>query len=124
MTGAASRPRRTIAVLASVLGLVVWALHFALVYAVNALACERDWAGWRPFGLPWVPVAILVLTIGALAALGLLLRAARGRLAGSWIEGGEAEPGFTAWLAAAAAGYSALAVLFQAMPALLVPACG
>ncbi len=126
MSGAtAGRPRAAIEVLLNAIGLAIWAVHFGVIYAVNALACERDWASWRPFGLPWVPVAILVLTLLALLALLLVFRAARRRMApGPWNEGGEAEPRFTAWFAAATAGYSALAVLFQAAPSLLVPACG
>jgi hypothetical protein len=126
MSGAAAdQPRRFLAVLPGIAGLVIWALHFGAIYAVNALGCERDWASWRPFGLPWVPVAIGLLTLAALAALLLLFRAAWRRLSpGAWDEGGAAEPRFTTWFAAATAAYSALAVLFQAAPALVVPACG
>jgi hypothetical protein len=130
MTAAARPPRAVTEVLLSALGLAVWAAHFGAIYAANALGCERDWASWRPFGLPWVPVAIGALTLLALGALWLVFRAARRRIArgardaAAWDEGGEAEPRFTAWFAAGAAAYSALAVLFQAAPALFVPACG
>jgi hypothetical protein len=128
MSGTARAPRRPRAVfevLLNALGLAIWAAHFGLVYAVNALSCEREWAGGRLLGLPFVPLAIVVLTVVALGALALVFRAARRRMApGPWDEGGEAEPRFTAWFAAATAGYSALAVVFQAAPALVVPACG
>ncbi len=122
---AATRPRPVRQVLLSALGLAVWAAHFGAIYALNALGCERAWASWRPFGLPWVPLAILLVTLLALAGLAGVALAARRRMAlGPWDEGGEAEPRFTAWFALAAAAYSALAVLFQAAPALTVPACG
>ncbi|MFC7540701.1 hypothetical protein ACFQU2_16210 [Siccirubricoccus deserti] len=39
-------------------------------------------------------------------------------------EGGEAEPRFTRWFAAATSSYAILAVLFQAAPAVIVPSCG
>jgi hypothetical protein len=127
MSGAAAgrRPRAVLEILLNAVGLAIWAAHFGAIYAVNALGCERDWANWRPLGLPWVPVAIGALTLAALLALLLVFRAARRRMApGPWDEGGEAEPRFTAWFAAATAAYSALAVLFQAAPSLVVPACG
>lgn len=121
----ARQPRAAFPILLNLLGLAIWAAHFGLVYAVAALACERDWAAGRLLGLPWVPFAIVALTALALAALFLVFRAARRRmLPGPWDEGGQAEPRFTAWFAAAAAAYSALAVAFQTLPALLLPACG
>lgn len=120
----ARRPRTVFEVLLNALGLAVWAAHFGLVYAVHALSCERDWAQFSVFGLHWVPLAVAALTVVALASLFLVFRAARRRMGpGPWDEGGEAEPRFTAWFAAATAAYSALGVLFQAMPSFVVPAC-
>jgi hypothetical protein len=118
------RPRAIFQILLNALGLAIWAAHFGLIYAVHALSCERDWAAFRLLGLPWVPVAVVGLTALALGALWLVFRGARRDLtSGPWDEGGEAEPRFTAWFAAATAAYSALAVLFQAAPALVVPGC-
>jgi hypothetical protein len=124
MSGAAQPSTRPIlAVLLNALGLAVWAAHFGAIYAVNALACERDLA-LRPLGLPFVPAAVIGLTLLAVLALALILRRAVRRLAPPHDEGGEEEPRFTTWFAAATAALAALAVLFQAAPALVVPSCG
>lgn len=111
-------------VLFPALGLVVWAAHFGVSYAANALACARGFADARLLGQPLVPAVIMGLTAVALLALGLVIRASLSGLEGSLEEGGEAEPRFTRWLAATAAALAALAVLFQAVPALSVPPCG
>jgi hypothetical protein len=126
MSGAhASGGRRPVVeVLGSAAGLAVWAAHFGLIYASNAVACERGLTGPWLLGLPFVPVMVGGLTLVALAALALLLRSALSRLDPPLDEGGEAEPRFTRWFAAATAALAAVAVLFQAMPALVVPPCG
>lgn len=112
-----ARRRGASPVLWAVLGLLVWAVHFFAVYAANALACERAWAGA-------VPAAVAVATALALAALGGVLWAARPALRRAAAEGGEEEPRFSLWLSAATAALAALAVVFQAIPAALVGACG
>ncbi|NKC32849.1 hypothetical protein [Falsiroseomonas selenitidurans] len=119
-----SSPRPAYAVLASAGGLVLWALHFTALYAINAFACERGYEQALLFGLPWVPTMVGLATIAILLPLGLLLGWSLAGLGGPVAEGGEAEPRFTRWFAAAAAAYALLAVLFQAAPALLMPACG
>jgi hypothetical protein len=129
MSGGASaarsgKGRAVLEVLLAAAGLAVWAAHFGLIYLVNALACERHWAGGQVLGLPWVPLAVAVLTAAALALLWLIFRGARRDMPrGPWDEGGEAEPRFTAWVTAGTAAYSALAVLFQAAPVLMLPGC-
>lgn len=126
MSGQAAREGRAILeVLLSAAGLAVWAAHFGLIYMAAALACERHWAAARLAGVPVASWAILLLTLLALLLLWSIFRRARRDVPHApWTEGGEAEPRFTAWFAAATAAYSALAVLFQAAPALVVPPCG
>ncbi|WP_439599238.1 hypothetical protein [Falsiroseomonas sp.] len=126
MSGRALRPgpRSAFSMLLSAAGFALWALHFTLVYAINAFACERGYEGARLLGLPWVPAMIGLATLVVAVPLLLILRGTTRGLAGPVTEGGEAEPRFTSWFAAAAAGYSLLAVLFQAAPSLVLPACG
>jgi hypothetical protein len=119
---AARAPRSAFSVLAITAGFVLWAVHFTLIYAINAVACERGLEGATLVGLPWVPVLVVLATLLVLLPLGLLLRGAIGSLRVA--EGGEAEPGFSRWFTAAASGYAILAVLFQAAPSLVLPACG
>jgi hypothetical protein len=121
---AGAEPRPAFEMLRNAAGLALWAVHFGVIYAINALACERGLAGTRLLGLPWAPALIGLATLAALLPLGLVLWSAVSRLGQPLTEGGEAEPRFTRWFAAATAGYAILAVLFQAAPALLVPPCG
>jgi hypothetical protein len=116
-----SPARPILGVLLAAGGLAVWAAHFTAIYATHALACERAPAGARLLGLPAVPLLVAAFTLLALAVLGGMIRAARVPLLEPASEG---EPGFTRWFAAAAAGLAAVAVLFQAVPALVLPACG
>jgi len=111
-------------VLRNAAGLALWAVHFGVIYAINALACERGLAGTRLFGLPWVPAMVGLATLIILLPLGLLLWSAMSRLDQPLAEGGEAEPRFTLWFSAATTGYAILAVVFQTVPAMLLPPCG
>lgn len=117
-------PQSAFAVLASAAGLALWALHFTLIYAINAFACERGFEHARLLGLPWVPAMVGLATLVILLPLLLILRGTTRHLGLPVTEGGQAEPRFTTWFAAAVAGYSLLAVLFQAAPSLVLPACG
>jgi len=103
--------------------LLVWGAHFGVVYAVHALACERSLAGLRVLGLPFVPALCVAATALALAALLLLARPGIAALRRDGVEGDAGEPGFRLWFAAAAALAAAVAILFQTMPALIMPAC-
>lgn len=88
-------------------GVIVWAAHFAAIYAFTALACARHFAG----AVPWV---IGVVTFVALAVLvATALPAARDRA-----------DGFETWLALAISGLALFAIVIQAVPALIVPVCG
>jgi hypothetical protein len=118
------RARPVLEVLLSAAGLAIWAGHFGAIYATNAVACERGLAGTHLFGLPVVPALVAGFTILALVGLGLVLRQALAGLEGSLDEGGETEPRFTRWFTAATAALAGVAVLFQAVPALILPPCG
>lgn len=119
-----STARPVFGVLLSAAGLAVWAGHFTALYAVSAVACERGLAERSLLGLPWVPALVGLATLVALALLGLVLRPALADPGPAWTEGGEAEPRFTRWFAGSTAILAMLAVVFQAVPALLLPGCG
>ncbi len=86
-------------------GIIVWALHFATIYGVTALACARGFAGSLPVA---IAVATLVAVIGAAAIL---------------VSGWRRRSDFAHWLSASIAGFALLAIVFEAMPAWLVPTC-
>ncbi|MCR0983727.1 hypothetical protein [Roseomonas populi] len=118
MSEAASAAR---AVLWPAAGLAVWGAHFGAIYAVHAHACERGLQAGQLLGLPWVAALVAAATLLALAALALLFLLAQPVRAAT--EGGEPEPGFTRWFGAAACVLAGFAVLFQAAPAAVLPAC-
>ncbi|HYF07367.1 MAG TPA: hypothetical protein VD970_07070 [Acetobacteraceae bacterium] len=125
MSGGAgrARPAGAAGVVLPAAGLAVWGTHFGAIYAINALACERGLTGMHVLGLPLVPALILAATALALAALVPLVRPAFRHGAPDATEGGETEPRFTRWFAAGSSVYAALAILFQAAPALVLPGC-
>ena len=87
-------------------GVIVWAAHFGVVYGTTALACAR--------GVPQAaPLAVALAT--ALAIALLLAIVARG-----W----RRREHFESWFAASLAAFALLAVVWEALPALWVPACG
>lgn len=99
---------------------LVWAAHFLAIYAFTALACARkDTAGWFGVGtVPWfVSAATLVAAAVLLLTIGIAVHDGR-RSASS----PEPSP-FVHWLTAAIAGLVLLAVVWETLPVLLVPAC-
>jgi len=107
-------------------GFLVWAAHFGALYAVHAHACERDMAARSLLGLPWVAMLVVGATWLALVALALLFRLSwpgTGAEGHGATEAGETEPDFTRWFGAAACAVAGFAVLFEAVPALVLPAC-
>lgn len=87
-------------------GVAVWALHFAAIYGFTALACARGWAAE-------VPGAVALATAIALVALAAVV------LAG-WHRRGE----FESWMSAALGGFAFVAIVYEAISVLVVPACG
>jgi len=102
-------------------GLLVWAAHFAGIYAVHAHACERGLAARSLLGLPWVATLVMALTALALVALATLFALARP--VRTTFGDKDTEPDFTRWFGAAACIVAGFAVLFEAVPALVLPAC-
>lgn len=120
MTGRGFAP-----ITASLGALLVWAAHFGAVYVANAIACERGLARLAVAGLPLVPVAVLGLTALALGAVALIGLRARRRLEhGLAGQEGEDAPRFLPWFTLATALLAGLAILWEAVPALIVEPCG
>ena len=104
-------------------GLIIWAAHFTVIYGFNALACARAFAGLSVAGLGVVPVVVVALTLAALAAAGtILLVAVRDHAAGAPGDG-PGEAGFLRYLTIAVAALALVAIAWNGLPALLVPAC-
>jgi hypothetical protein len=106
--------RQTLIALA---GLMIWLAHFLFVYGLAALACARAWNQAEPMGIGWVKLAIAAATVLGVGALGVL--AWRGAIRQPPTPG----QGFFRWLSLAAAGAALLAILWQGLPAALLPPC-
>lgn len=87
-------------------GAMVWALHFTVIYGFTALACGR---GLPATAVPWVVViaTILAAAVSVRIVLTGLRESAR----------------FDCWLSAALAGLALIAIILEAMAALMVPVC-
>ena len=104
-------------------GLIIWAIHFGIIYAFNSLACARRFAGRDVFGLDVVPAFVIGTTILALVAASLLLASAwRGAPEASRYE--KPVDGFLRYSAMTIAALSLLAIGWNGLPALIVPPCG
>jgi hypothetical protein len=87
-------------------GIIVWGVHFAAIYGVTAVACAR--------GLPQlVAPAVGWSTAAAVAALAVIL-----------VRGWRRRHVFEQWLGAALAALALVAVVWEAIPVLVVPPCG
>lgn len=87
-------------------GVVVWSLHFAVVYGLTALACARGHAD----AVPWI-IGTSALAAGALTAA-ILIKGYLGR--GTFIN----------WMTACVAAFALLAIVYETAAGLLSPLCG
>lgn len=103
-------------------GLIIWAAHFGFVYGFNALACTFGFAGSQLLGVGVVVLAVGLATLLAFGAdILVLFRAVAGLRA---MDLAKDSRRFMRYVAGSLAALSAVAVLWQGLPALIVPACG
>lgn len=104
-------------------GMLIWAAHFGLIYGLTSLACARGFAETRVFGVTVVSLSIGVVTvIAALGTLTVIWQALR-RRAVTASGNGLSLPAFTAVMAALIAGLALVAILWEALPVLMLPPC-
>ena len=107
--------------------MVVWAVHFVVVYSLQGVTCGEGLANPRIAGLEtltWWVLALTVLSFAALAWMGL--RAWRGWRASNVDRSTPALAArrrFSAAVTALLCALSAVAVLFTTLPVLLLPGC-
>lgn len=82
-------------------GVIVWAVHFTVVYGFTALACARGFGGAAP------GVVAAATALAAVLALVIIVK--------------NLDAEFTRWLTAAIAGAALVAILWEGLSALLVP---
>ncbi len=88
-------------------GILVWAAHFGVIYAFTAVACARGFGAFAPGAVVAASVAAVALLIAALAP------AWRTRQAGEFVD----------QLALGIGGFALVAIAFETLAALMVPAC-
>ena len=99
------------------IGPVVWAIHFLAIYGFTAIACARP----DGRGTAIVPAFILTVTVAAVAVLGAtIVLAMRDHKRSS---GPPGVSRFVHGLTAATAALVIVAVVWEALPVLLVPVC-
>jgi hypothetical protein len=87
-------------------GVIIWALHFAAIYGITALACARGWEGLVPPAIAGATAVAVVASIFVIAS--------------GWRRRGV----FEYWLSATIAGFGLIAIVYEAIPVLVVPTCG
>jgi hypothetical protein len=109
----------------AVAGLIVWAVHFGAIYAITAYACARGLQATRVLGLGLIPAGVLGATALALVAAGIVLAttARRLRSAGAAGTGREEHARFLLWFTAGTTLLAMIAILYEGVPTLMVPAC-
>jgi uncharacterized membrane protein len=114
--------QRTAQVILMLAGLIAWAVQFTVVYGATSTLCGRGWAGGTIFGAGYVQAIILATTLTALIiAAFALARSLRdhGRLK-------DQVPTADRFMSQAGAlinGLSLVTILWQGLPAFILPAC-
>lgn len=86
-------------------GVAIWALHFAAIYGFTAVACARRLPG------P-VPLAVAFATLVAAAACALIVIAELRK-----------PQGFESWMTGGLAAVALLAIVWEAVPVVVVTPC-
>jgi hypothetical protein len=118
-TDSAPFPATTLRLLAS---LLIWAAHLGVIYAATALVCARGGIGMSLLGIGILAWIIGVATLAALAAV-LWLSGAAIRSVRRAAHPRGSTPWFLDWVAATMAALAAVAILWQALPILIVRPC-
>lgn len=98
-------------------GPIIWAAHFLFIYSFVGVVCARPalhvkWMGAAMSS--WVIVAASLLALAAMAVIYLRLRGSMPRTG---------DPAFLPWLAGTLSLLSAVAIIWETLPVLLVPPC-
>ena len=105
-------------------GLLVWAIHFTIIYGFTTVACTKNFAITNMLGLGIVPLAIGAVTLAAFATTGAVLMAAMsGPIPPRSVRYGDTTEHFMRYTTVAIAALSLVAIAWNAIPALLFAPC-
>lgn len=114
---------RTLQVLIMLGGMIAWAAQFTIIYGVTSTLCGRGWADLTVFGFGIVQATVIVTTLLALVTTVLLfmmlLRAYR------HVDQTHAPAAALFMMQAGILinGLSLMVIVWQGVPALILPAC-
>jgi hypothetical protein len=114
---------RTGQVLLMLAGLIAWAVQFSLIYGVTSTLCGREWADATLFGMGIVQASILIVTLAALAVTGAAFAWSLKVYRGTEAQHASAADRFMAQAALLVNGFSPIVILWQGIPAFILPAC-
>jgi hypothetical protein len=115
--------RRTAQVLLTLGGMIAWAVQFTVAYGATSTLCGRGWADATLLGIGVVPFAILSTTLVALAAAAILLIVSL-REERRWRDQPvSATDSFLSQASVLINGLSLIAILWNGVPAFILPAC-
>jgi amino acid transporter len=106
---------------AMISAIIVWALHFVLVYAVVGLSCERPFTLGRDAAGIWL-VAATVLALAVVVAIGLA-GFSMWRREHQDSDPASARRRFMAAVAAMLAVLSLIAIIMTVLPVFVLPSC-
>lgn len=98
-------------------GPIIWALHFLFIYGFTGITCARPALRQDWLGLSLTAWAVILASIVAILAI-VLVNIRRWRT--------DIEPSniiFTQWTATALAILAVVAIIWEAVPVFLIPAC-
>ncbi|MGZ8972715.1 hypothetical protein [Methylomagnum sp.] len=121
MTAMGPARRFTLEILRMLSGPIVWGAHFLFVYVFSALAVARQFHGVSWLGAGLVSWAVGLATVLAVAAIVALVFPAWRRVRE---RPGHGTAAFLSWMTVAFGGLALLAVLWVALPVLLIPVGG
>src|SRR5687768_13492510 len=105
-------------------GLLVWAVHFAVIYGFTAVACAKGFAMTNVLGFGIIPFVIGAGTLLALVTTGaVLIGAISGPIPPRSPRFDEATEQFLRYTAAVIAVLSLVAIAWNALPVLVVGPC-
>ena len=105
-------------------GLLIWAVHFTIIYGFTTVACVKGFATANVLGIGAVQFLIGAATLLGLATTGFVLRSAlAGPVRPRSARYSEITERFLQYIAAAIAALSFVAIAWNALPVLVVMPC-
>ncbi len=115
--------RRTAQVLLTLGGMIAWVVQFTLVYGVTSTLCGRGWADVSLLGIGVVQMTILAATLATFAAAAILLGVSMREIRHQQVRSASATDVFLGQTGILINGLSLVAILWNGVPALILPAC-